>query len=40
VRWATRMNASRVIVGEVRGPEVIPLLNALNQGTDGDLDEY
>ena len=35
VRWATRMNPSRVIVGEVRGPEVIPLLNAFNQGTDG-----
>jgi pilus assembly protein CpaF len=37
VRWATRMNASRVIVGEVRGAEVIPLLNALNQGTDGSM---
>ncbi|WP_338106298.1 ATPase, T2SS/T4P/T4SS family [Micromonospora aurantiaca] len=31
------MNPSRVIVGEVRGPEVIPLLNALNQGTDGSM---
>ncbi|MBI1759248.1 MAG: CpaF family protein [Actinobacteria bacterium] len=37
VRWATRMNPSRVVVGEVRGPEVIPLLNALNQGTDGSM---
>ncbi|ROO60372.1 Flp pilus assembly CpaF family ATPase [Micromonospora sp. Llam0] len=37
VRWATRMNPSRVIVGEVRGSEVIPLLNALNQGTDGSM---
>lgn len=37
VRWGTRMNPSRVIVGEVRGPEVIPLLNALNQGTDGSM---
>ena len=37
VRWATRMNPSRVIVGEVRGPEVIPLLNALYQGTDGSM---
>jgi Flp pilus assembly CpaF family ATPase len=37
VRWATRMNPSRVIIGEVRGPEVIPLLNALNQGTDGSM---
>ncbi|MBX6721876.1 MAG: CpaF family protein [Dactylosporangium sp.] len=37
VRWATRMSPNRVIVGEVRGPEVIPLLNALNQGTDGSM---
>lgn len=37
VRWATRMNPNRVIVGEVRGAEVIPLLNALNQGTDGSM---
>jgi Flp pilus assembly CpaF family ATPase len=37
VRWATRMSPTRVIVGEVRGPEVIPLLNALNQGTDGSM---
>jgi Flp pilus assembly CpaF family ATPase len=37
VRWATRMSPNRVIVGEVRGAEVIPLLNALNQGTDGSM---
>lgn len=37
VRFATRMNPSRVIVGEVRGAEIIPLLNALNQGTDGSM---
>ena len=37
VRYATRMNPDHVVVGEVRGPEVIPLLNAFNQGTDGSL---
>jgi Flp pilus assembly CpaF family ATPase len=37
VRFATRMNPSRVIVGEVRGAEIIPLLNVLNQGTDGSM---
>jgi Flp pilus assembly CpaF family ATPase len=37
VRWATRMRPDHVVVGEVRGSEVIPLLNAFNQGTDGGL---
>ncbi|ROO52722.1 Flp pilus assembly CpaF family ATPase [Micromonospora sp. Llam0] len=37
VRWATRMRPDHVVVGEVRGGEVIPLLNAFNQGTDGSL---
>jgi len=37
ITWALRMNASRVIVGEVRGAEVIPLLNAFNLGTDGSM---
>lgn len=37
VRWATRMRPDHVVVGEVRGSEVIPLLNAFNQGTDGSL---
>ncbi|HZM79900.1 MAG TPA: ATPase, T2SS/T4P/T4SS family [Candidatus Limnocylindrales bacterium] len=37
VRWATRMSPDRVFVGEVRGAEVIPLLNAFNQGTDGSF---
>ena len=37
VRWATRMTPDRVFVGEVRGAEVIPLLNAFNQGTDGSF---
>ena len=32
-----RMNPSRVIVGEVRGAEVIPMLNAMSQGNDGSM---
>ena len=31
VRWGLRMNPDRVIVGEVRGHEVIPMLNAMSQ---------
>jgi Flp pilus assembly CpaF family ATPase len=37
VRWALRMNPSRVIVGETRGPEVLPLCLAMSQGNDGSL---
>jgi pilus assembly protein CpaF len=37
VRWALRMNPDRVIVGEVRGYEVIPMCNAMSQGNDGSL---
>jgi pilus assembly protein CpaF len=37
VRWALRMTPDRVIVGEVRGPEVIPMLNAMSQGNDGSM---
>jgi Flp pilus assembly CpaF family ATPase len=37
VRWALRMSPDRVIVGEVRGPEVIPMCNAMNQGNDGSM---
>jgi pilus assembly protein CpaF len=37
VRWGLRMNPDRVIVGEVRGPEVIPMCNAMSQGNDGSL---
>jgi len=37
VRWGLRMNPHRVIVGEARGAEVIPLLNAMSQGNDGSL---
>jgi len=32
-----RMAPDRVIVGEVRGLEVIPMLNAMSQGNDGSL---
>jgi pilus assembly protein CpaF len=37
VRWALRMTPDRVIVGEVRGPEVVPMLNAMSQGNDGSM---
>jgi pilus assembly protein CpaF len=37
VRWGLRMNPSRVIVGEARGSEVLPLLNAMSQGNDGSI---
>jgi pilus assembly protein CpaF len=37
VRWGLRMNPDRVIVGEVRGYEVIPMLNAMSQGNDGSM---
>jgi Flp pilus assembly CpaF family ATPase len=37
VRWALRMSPDRVIVGEVRGREVVPMLNAMSQGNDGSM---
>ncbi len=37
VRMSLRMNPDRVIVGEVRGDEIIPMLNAMSQGNDGSL---
>ncbi len=37
VRWAMRMNARRVIVGEVLGDEIVPMLNAMNSGAAGSL---
>jgi Flp pilus assembly CpaF family ATPase len=37
VRWALRMSPDRVIVGEIRGPEVIPMCNAMSQGNDGSM---
>nr|WP_205752355.1 ATPase, T2SS/T4P/T4SS family [Cryptosporangium phraense] len=37
VRAALRMSADRVIVGEVRGAEVIPMCLAMSQGNDGSM---
>lgn len=37
VRMALRMDPDRVIVGEVRGAEVLPMLNAMSQGNDGSM---
>ncbi|HEY1324680.1 MAG TPA: ATPase, T2SS/T4P/T4SS family [Streptosporangiaceae bacterium] len=37
VRWALRMSPDRVIVGEARGIEVVPMLNAMSQGNDGTM---
>ncbi|GAB3160715.1 ATPase, T2SS/T4P/T4SS family [Micromonospora sonneratiae] len=36
-RSELRMSPDRVIVGEIRGHEVIPMLNAMSQGNDGSL---
>ena len=37
VRWAMRMSADRVIVGEVLGDEIVPMLNAMNSGAAGSM---
>jgi Flp pilus assembly CpaF family ATPase len=37
LRWSLRMSPDRVIVGEVRGDELIPMCNAMNQGLDGSM---
>jgi pilus assembly protein CpaF len=37
LRRTLRMNADRVIVGEVLGPEIVVMLNAMTQGNDGSL---
>ncbi|MGQ0823789.1 MAG: CpaF family protein [Actinomycetota bacterium] len=37
VRSALRMDPQRVIVGEVRGAEVLPMLLAMSQGNDGSM---
>jgi Flp pilus assembly CpaF family ATPase len=37
VRRTLRMNPDRVIVGEVLGPEIVTMLNAMSQGNDGSL---
>jgi len=36
-RMALRASPDRVVVGEVRGPEVIPMLDAMSQGNDGSM---
>ena len=37
VQSTLRLNPSRVIVGEVLGEEVVPMLNAMSQGNDGSM---
>lgn len=37
VRRSLRMNADRVIVGEVLGDEILPMLNAMSQGRSGSM---
>lgn len=37
VRMALRMSPDRVIVGEVRGDEVVPMMNAMSQGNNGSI---
>ncbi len=37
VRAGLRMSPDRVIVGEIRGAEVIPMCNAMSQGNDGSM---
>ncbi|HPZ00560.1 MAG TPA: CpaF family protein, partial [Clostridiales bacterium] len=37
IRTSLRMRPDRIIVGEVRGPEALDMLNAMNTGHDGSL---
>lgn len=37
VRMAMRMSTRRLVVGEVLGPEVVPMLNAMHSGATGSL---
>ncbi|WP_086820238.1 CpaF family protein [Allokutzneria sp. NRRL B-24872] len=37
VRLGLRLSPDRVIVGEIRGSEVIPMCNAMSQGNDGSM---
>ncbi|MEV0598491.1 ATPase, T2SS/T4P/T4SS family [Streptomyces sp. NPDC050315] len=37
VRWALQMAPDRVIVGEIRGAEVVPMCDAMTQGGSGSL---
>ena len=36
-RWLLRASPDRCLIGEVRGPEVIPMLNAMSQGNQGSM---
>lgn len=37
VKWGLRMRPDRVIVGESRGAEAVPMLMAMSQGNDGSM---
>jgi pilus assembly protein CpaF len=37
VRDGLRMNPDRLLLGEVRGDELLPMLNAMSQGNDGSM---
>jgi pilus assembly protein CpaF len=37
VRHALRMRPTRIVVGEVRGPEALDMLSAMNTGHDGSM---
>ena len=37
IKTSLRMRPDRIIVGEVRGKEVLDMLNAMNTGHDGSL---
>jgi pilus assembly protein CpaF len=37
VEWSRRLNPDRVIVGEVLGPEILAMLEAMMQGNDGSM---
>ena len=37
VKLALRMNPTRVVVGEVRGDEILPMLHAMTMGSDGSM---
>ena len=39
VRNSLRMRPDRIVVGEVRGPEALDMLQAMNTGHDGSLDD-
>jgi Flp pilus assembly CpaF family ATPase len=37
LRMGLRMNPDRVLMGEVRGPGLVPMLLAMTQGRDGSM---